>query len=707
MSRNEPLYYRSNLVPRTPQACPLPRAPSLAPAAFIVFATVVASAQVSASVFAAKALVGASLVGSPPTEPLAGRLRADTTYQSPPDPLALAALEAVIRAANGPGGSAGAGLSISLGHHTLTVRVPDASDPSGYSNVSSRSLLRVPIAPSLAGAAEGAAVPLTSADIPSIVSGSGWAGARFESAFRAAAAAGASAWSEGLVLPSGSAVVAPSSPSASGTIGGSSATDALGQTAGTVSSSIITGVALGATSFGNRAHVTTGTMSMQGVSPNLLATGPSAVLYTAFYAATDAPGVEESTLSHSELLSTARGGQGVLVGKSVADDVLVGRGQVGLVASEAKLSQPFVSGSGGSEALPRSVRSPVRAMALVGSAPGFGFARAAGFSSTPVDSLLTSLPAAVRMLDTHLTGPGIPRPPLAAVSRLVRAQAAQQALARLTARRAGGALSATSRARAQLAAALHARLTRYRAGGGSGGGGATGTLFGLSSGAPRDPPAVARHLFTGLSLGDLPQSKLFVGLRDEATVSGIDKAKLKAALSAALSTAARARTGALAADEGDAGGWEVDDAADLGRDSDTTVQLLQLVFGGLAIVAMALCFFSLLASMLANIADQKREVGVLRALGMRPSSLTRLYMEEAFLLVLCASLVGVAIGCLVAATFSQQQALFTGTPSSFVFPYGVTAAIVLASVGLSFLAACLPARRLLRRPITALLRGGG
>lgn len=58
-------------------------------------------------------------------------------------------------------------------------------------------------------------------------------------------------------------------------------------------------------------------------------------------------------------------------------------------------------------------------------------------------------------------------------------------------------------------------------------------------------------------------------------------------------------------------------------------------------------------------------------------------------------------------TFGQQQALFTGAPVVFIFPWGVTAAVVLASAGLAVLAAAAPARRLLRRPITGLLRSAG
>ena len=52
------------------------------------------------------------------------------------------------------------------------------------------------------------------------------------------------------------------------------------------------------------------------------------------------------------------------------------------------------------------------------------------------------------------------------------------------------------------------------------------------------------------------------------------------------------------------------------RDLQVTVTVLNLVFSVLTAVAMFLCFFSLLASMMANINEQQKEVGVLLAVGL-------------------------------------------------------------------------------------------
>jgi ABC-type antimicrobial peptide transport system permease subunit len=107
----------------------------------------------------------------------------------------------------------------------------------------------------------------------------------------------------------------------------------------------------------------------------------------------------------------------------------------------------------------------------------------------------------------------------------------------------------------------------------------------------------------------------------------------------------------------------------------------------------------------ANIAEQRREIGVLLALGLSARALGRVYAHEAFALVVAACACGVAIGTFVAWSMGLQQALFTGIPLPIVVPWAVSAVIVVASVGAAFVSTALPLRALVHgKPITSLLR---
>ena len=57
--------------------------------------------------------------------------------------------------------------------------------------------------------------------------------------------------------------------------------------------------------------------------------------------------------------------------------------------------------------------------------------------------------------------------------------------------------------------------------------------------------------------------------------------------------------------------------------------LIQLFFAATTIVAMIMCFFSLTSSMLTNVYEQSKEIGVMRALGLGRFPLIRLYIFEA------------------------------------------------------------------------------
>ena len=78
--------------------------------------------------------------------------------------------------------------------------------------------------------------------------------------------------------------------------------------------------------------------------------------------------------------------------------------------------------------------------------------------------------------------------------------------------------------------------------------------------------------------------------------------------------------------------------------------ILDKVFYGLISVTMFLCFFSLCASMSANLYAQKKEVGCLRAMGFTKYRVRALYFYEALVLVLSSCCLGVLIGVIVGYT---------------------------------------------------------
>ena len=87
-------------------------------------------------------------------------------------------------------------------------------------------------------------------------------------------------------------------------------------------------------------------------------------------------------------------------------------------------------------------------------------------------------------------------------------------------------------------------------------------------------------------------------------------------------------------------------------------KLLTKVFVSIIAITMFLCFFSLSAAMSANLYEQKKEIGVLRAMGFTKYRIKALYFYESLILVMSSSILGVGIGCLVGYTMMLQEELF-------------------------------------------------
>ena len=61
---------------------------------------------------------------------------------------------------------------------------------------------------------------------------------------------------------------------------------------------------------------------------------------------------------------------------------------------------------------------------------------------------------------------------------------------------------------------------------------------------------------------------------------------------------------------------------------DTAATLLSLIFNTIIVVVMFLCYFALSSAVTANMLEQKKEIGVLRAIGMKRKRIYFLYIYE-------------------------------------------------------------------------------
>ena len=114
----------------------------------------------------------------------------------------------------------------------------------------------------------------------------------------------------------------------------------------------------------------------------------------------------------------------------------------------------------------------------------------------------------------------------------------------------------------------------------------------------------------------------------------------------ALSTLKYNLQRAVSASGKNPGNYRLRDAVEAVRPVTRSNDIIQMFFAAVTLIAMAMCFFSLMSSMLTNIYEQSKEIGVIRALGLGRVVVVRLYIWESFILVISASLMGLFIGIL-------------------------------------------------------------
>jgi ABC-type antimicrobial peptide transport system permease subunit len=149
---------------------------------------------------------------------------------------------------------------------------------------------------------------------------------------------------------------------------------------------------------------------------------------------------------------------------------------------------------------------------------------------------------------------------------------------------------------------------------------------------------------------------------------------------------------------------QVKDVDSMSKNLEEVTQILDVIFTVIISLSMFLWFFSLVSSTSANMMEQTKEIGVLRAIGYTKYMIKRLYFYETFVLVFASSCLGIIVGTFVGWTMTIQQADFISIPIIFYFPYKHLAAASVVSMIWSFIAIYSPITFILSNQISEIFR---
>lgn len=202
---------------------------------------------------------------------------------------------------------------------------------------------------------------------------------------------------------------------------------------------------------------------------------------------------------------------------------------------------------------------------------------------------------------------------------------------------------------------------------------------------------------------DLNERLVFVSLRSAQTLFGLPGG----VSSLEVRSAEVFEADALAARIADRTG--LDTESWIARNEDLLVglrsqSLSSVMIQVFVILAVALGIASVLT---VSVVQRAREIGILRATGTRSASVTRVFLLQGAILGTIGSLLGIALGTVLALFFAGFARNPDGTA---LFPVNLTATLYLRSMGIALgvglLAALLPARNAARMDPAAVIRDG-
>jgi len=142
----------------------------------------------------------------------------------------------------------------------------------------------------------------------------------------------------------------------------------------------------------------------------------------------------------------------------------------------------------------------------------------------------------------------------------------------------------------------------------------------------------------------------------------------------------------------------------LNRRLDMISNIIFLIFYIISSVVLIFCLFNLTASMTINIFEQKKEIAIMRSLGMKKRHVIFIYIAEAFILILTSSIIGSIIGSIISYTMALQWTVFTNVNVGFNLPTGSIIVIISISIFGGIFSTYIPAKNMLNKSIAELIK---
>ncbi|MFX1454049.1 MAG: ABC transporter permease [Promethearchaeota archaeon] len=132
--------------------------------------------------------------------------------------------------------------------------------------------------------------------------------------------------------------------------------------------------------------------------------------------------------------------------------------------------------------------------------------------------------------------------------------------------------------------------------------------------------------------------------------------------------------------------------------------VLDTLFTLIAMTTVFICIFGLLSSSYSTILERKKEIGIVRTLGLKGKEINRLFILESLIILLSSGSVGIAVGWLSAWIVTSNLSNLTGQPNIIYIPFFNIGLILFLSVILVLIGMNLLLRKARKKKIVDIYR---
>lgn len=115
--------------------------------------------------------------------------------------------------------------------------------------------------------------------------------------------------------------------------------------------------------------------------------------------------------------------------------------------------------------------------------------------------------------------------------------------------------------------------------------------------------------------------------------------------------------------------YDINNLAESIERQEASFSIMDTFFMLILMATVIICLFGLLSSSYSSIIERKKEIGIIRTLGLKGKEINKLFILEALIIMLSSGTVGVIVGWATGWLFGSSLSLLSDMPYQFYFPW--------------------------------------